>query len=390
MGVIVKPNIKVDSIEIKVDEFVPKEAEKLILEWGRYTPIIKIGDYVLSQGDLKDFSLKIALNSLPSFSMTIDDSRYIIREALKHDIDKCVIFLGYSDWYIKFNGILDKTYSKIGDTKIILNGTYFNDKLFEGKQFSYKDKTINEILKDICLKTSMGLFIYDNPDLNKKIDFSLITGIRYIDYLKNLISDYTDNIFIIDCHSYIHIGNIETIRKQKIDKYTLDWSSGEKILPQDIIFESPSKNPIDKNIIPISFFGVNTNFSEIHKETYNSYSLGYGGNGSVDIKSSNDIGIGSNKTNTFFGFKEHKNPYYVDRINKAIGGNNITITSTNILFELSPLSKIGLKVYLPFKDGADVRPDIQHSGEKIVIGYAINYKQKQGELNNLSQTIFLI
>jgi hypothetical protein len=102
------------------------------------------------------------------------------------------------------------------------------------------------------------------------------------------------------------------------------------------------------------------------------------------------VGIGSNKTNTFFGFKKHKIPYYNDRINKLIGGNLITLTTKNIIFELTPLSTVGIEIYLPYVVGTDIKLDTEHSGKKIVLGYSINYKKKSDELNMLTQTIKLI
>ena len=396
MAIIIEPNIKVEQIEIQMDDNASDAANMIMGDWGRNIPIIKIGDYVLNTGDLREFSLQITLNSLPSFTITVDDTLYKIREALKNDIDKCIIFIGYKDWYIRFNGILDTTFSSVGDSIIILSGQYYNENLYNGQQFSFKDMAITDIIKNICFKTKMGLFTYDNIDLKKELDYSLMTGTRYIDYLDFLIKTYTSNIYSIDCHSYIHISDIETLRKQELDKYSLDWSTGKKIEEQPIIFKSINRSVNDINNpdaidykIPIKYYTINSNFSQINKETYNSYSIGYGGNGEEEIKSTNTIGIGSNKTNTFIGFKKHKFPYYNDKINKAIGGNIITITTNNIIFELNPLSIVEVELYLAKKDGKDFTKE-EHSGKKIVLSYSIDYKKLPKTLNTLSQTIQLI
>jgi len=394
--ILVKPNIVVEDIQIEMDENSSKFAERIIDEWGRNIPIIKIGDYVLNIGDLREFSLKIALNYLPRFTMVVDDEQHQIREMLKNDIDKCIIFIGYKDWYLKFNGIIDKTFSTLGGSILRLSGEYYNPKLFEGQQFSYKDKTVSDILKDIAEKTSMGLFTYDNPELNVVLDYSLMTGTRYIDYLKFIIKNYTTNLFSIDCNSFIHIGDIDTLRSQPYDKYSLDWSTGESIPEQDILFktikrEVENEDPDEKEYkIPINLNSVNTNFGEIHKETYSSYAVGFGGNGEEILTSKETLGIGSNKTNTFFGFKTHKFPYYNDRINKLIGGNFIQLSTNNIIFELTPLSIVGVEIYLPFTNGKEIRLDEEHSGKKIVISYSIDYKKKNTEQNKLTQTIDLI
>lgn len=391
MSVIIEPKIKTEPIKIKMDAQSPDAAKTIIADWGRNIPVISIGDYVLNSGDLKDFSLQIALNSLPTFTMTVDDSQYLIREALQNDIDKCVIFLGFKDWYIRFNGILNKNTSSAGDKNIFISGTYYNEKLYNGVQFCYRDKPLVDIFKDVCDKTDMGLFTFDNVDLNQPIDYSLLTGTRYIDYFNSMITNYTKNLFSVDCHSFIHVGDIETIRKQPIDKYSLDWSTGEKIEDKPIIFRTKllTAEKIG-DVIPIDWHTITTNFGGIHKETYKSYDLGLGGNGLQSVPTIDTIGIGSNVTNTFFGFKNHKNPFYTDKINKSIAGNVIKITTQNIIFELSPFSVVGLELYLPFRNGDPVRRDVVHSGNKVVIGYSINYARMKNELNKLSQTIELI
>ncbi len=392
MGIIVKPSIVVDDIKIEMDKDATSGAETIMSDWGRNIPIIKIGDYVLAIGDVREFSLKVALNSLPSFSMVINDEQYKVRESLKNDIDKCVIFLGYKDWYIKFNGIIDKTFSLLGDSILRLNGTYYNEKLYQGQQFSYKDLSVSDIFKNMCEKTSMGLFTYGDNDLSNVIDYSVMTGHRYIDFMDFLIQTYTNCVYSFDCHSYLHIGNIDTLRKQPLDKYSLNWSTGKSLdSPQDIIFKSFSKTDEKNDFkIPGRLYTINTNFSEIYKETYSNYWLGIGGKGKSEILSNNKIGIGGNNTNTFYGFKNHKFPFYADRINKLIGGNSIKLLTDNIVFELSPLSIVQLEIYLPFTSGRDVKIDEEHSGKKIVIGYNIDFKKQGKDLNKLTQTIELI
>jgi len=406
MGLILKPNIKVDSIELELDKKLSDTmSERFLFEIGRNIPIIKINDTILGLGDLQSFSLQVRLNSFPTFRMVVDDQQYVIREALKAKLDKCVIFLGYKDFYIKFNGIIKNSYSDSGDINITLTGELYNEKLFEGIQFAYKDKTITDIFKDICTKTSMGLFTIDNEDLNKQIDYSLMTGNRYIDYFVNMISGYTNNIFSIDPNYFFHICDIENTRKQKLDKYSIGWNNGKTISdgPKDIILKS--KIPTDrldetedkeKYKIPINFFTINTNFSEIFKETYSTYALGYNGIKSAEniIKSDSTIGIGSNKTNTFDGFISHKNPFYSDRINKKLGGTSIRLFTDNVILELTPFSVVQTELYLPFRSGEKAKLDVEHSGKKIVIGYSIDYQKdvskNNRDFNKLTQTIDLI
>lgn len=396
MAVIVKPNITVDNIVLEANINDKDNIDLMINEIGKSVPLVKIGDYVLNLSDTKEFTFGNRLNSLPIFSLTVNDEQYFIREALKNKIDKCVIFMGYKHWYIKFNGILDTEFSEVGDSHIELSGTLYNEKLYNVRQYSYKDKTIEDILKDICTQTSMGLFTFQNEFLSKQIDYSLMTGTRYIDYFDFIIQTYTNNFYMIDSHYFYHVGNIDAIRKQKYDKYSLNWKTGEQISETDIIFKSIVRNVDDtKDItadlkIPIEYYTFTTNFSQIYKETYAEYEIGFGGNGNTKISSNNSIGIGSNKTNSFNGFKSHKNPFYKDLINKQIGGNLIKIFSENVLFELSPFSVVGLEIYLPYRNGTDIRLDEEHSGKKVVLGSTIKFKKLSSTINKLSQEIELI
>ena len=95
--VLLKPKLKGDDIQIKIDSKSSNAMDFLNI-MGPKMPVIKIGDYVLNVGELVSFEMSVSLNSFPTFTMTIDDSLYNIREALKEDIDKCTIFVGYKTW----------------------------------------------------------------------------------------------------------------------------------------------------------------------------------------------------------------------------------------------------------------------------------------------------
>jgi hypothetical protein len=393
--IIQKPNITVDNIQIEVDKGLDdKLVNKVINEIGNTIPIIKIGDYILDLGSLKKFSLRVALNNLPRISLTVSDEQYIVREALKANIDTGVIFIGWKSWYIKFNVIYDKTYSDVGDTDIALTGKLYNKKIYNGIQKSFVNQKLVDIFTDISKNTDMGLFTISGEELNTVLDYSLITGSRYIDYFDFLIKNYTTDLYAIDTNYYFHICNIEKLRKADVDTYTLNWSTGETLTkPAPIIFKSMyhDNNDSDYVKIPVDFYTLNTNFSEIFTETYSEYYLGVGGNGETLLSSDDTIGIGSQKTNTFNGFKSHKNPFYIDRINKLIGGNLIRLKTDNIIYELLPFSIVQTELYLPYRSGEDIKLDSEHSGKKIVINYTIDYeKSVTGELNKLTQTIDVI
>lgn len=409
MGVLIKPNIKIDSIDIEMDKQLSETmSDRFIFEIGRNIPIIKINNTILGLGDLLSFSLQVRPNLLPSFRMVIDDQQYIIREALKQEIDKCVIFLGFKDFYLKFNAIIKNSFSQSGDINITLIGDLYNEKLFQGQQFSFKDKTVQDILKNICEQTSMGLFTVDNTDLSKQIDYALMTGTRYLDYFQFIIENYTTNLWSVDPNYFFHVVDIDTLKSQPLDQYSIAWNTGKPMdKPVDMIFKSVistdrlnESEDKESTKIPINFFTINTNFSEIFKNTYSEYSLGINGNEIKEnlIASNKKVGIGSNKTNTFSEFLNHKNPFYSDRINKKLGGNNIRLFTENITFELSPFSVINTELYLPFRSGEIAKLDTEHSGKKIVLGYTIDYEKSlipktnkdQKDLNKLTQTIDVI
>jgi len=393
MGIIVKPNIKVDDIKIDMDILSEKKVTDVINEFGRSIPLIKIGDYVVNVGELIHFELKLAINSFPRFSLSLDDTNLQIRAALKQAIDKCVIFIGYKSWYIKFNGLITQIDSDAGDAIIHLDGIWFNPKMYYTEQKSYKDQKIIDILTTICQTTDMGLYTFDNEDLNKDIDYVLNTETPQINFLvDDVIKKYTTNVFAFDTFGFLHIGNIETMRNQPYDKYTLK-QTGETIDPQDIIFSSKTRQylPEDEFKIPIEFYTLNTNFSKMFLENASIYNVSIQSKIEKILKSDPNVGFGEIGSNTFSGFEKHKFPFYSNIVNKSLGGNIITITLKNLMFEVTPFSIVGFDCYLPETGDKQFRLDTEHSGKKIVIGYSIEYtKPDEQELNSMIQTIIMI
>jgi hypothetical protein len=396
MPLLVKPNIVIDNIVIEKDPNDDYGTERILNEFGRNIPIVKIGEYVLAIGDLEEFNLNIGINSIPTFEMTINDSQYLIRENLKQDIDKCVIFIGYKDWYIKFNGIINKNYSEVGDSFISLFGELYNEKLYETVQKSYKNKTIETILKEIANETKMGLFTIDDEYLSHEIDYLINTGSSYFDFMKFLITRYTKNLYSIDPFYHIHVCNIDTVRNQPFDKYVLDWKTGKTIPESNIIFKSIKRsheNDAEDFKIPVAFYTIDTNFTEVHKKTNKNYFLTLSGfeEKNLLLKSNGLLGIGENAENSFSGFEKHKFPFYNEIVNKKIGGNLIKIKTDTVLFELSPFSVVGFECYLPFTPGREMILDEEHSGKKIVINFSIDfYKNTDGAKNSMTQTIEMI
>jgi hypothetical protein len=395
MGLLVKPGVKVEDIKIEADE--NSESVDRVVNEFRNKPVMMIGGYVLGMGELRSLNINVRLNSLPTFTCAVNDEQYLIRGALKNDIDKGVLFFGWRKSYYKFNCLFNTTYSEAGDAIMELSGMLYNEKLYNGKQVSFKDKSITDIMKDICNATSMGLYTYDDADLNFNPGNDIMPGTRYIDHFTEIITRYTSAVFCIDPLYHFHVGNMDTIRRSPVDKYTVDWSTGEALdTPVDMVFKSKLKEGepgvVDKKI-PVDWYTVDTNYSDVHYSTYNEYRVGIDGDEVKKLKTSSNLGIGSNQLNTFKPFKDHVNPWYQDRVNKLMAGNIIKMHTSMISFELCPLGVIETELYLPFTSGDKaIRKDEEHSGKKVVIGYEVVYNKSlsKDEADSVHQVIEVI
>lgn len=391
MALLVKPDIKVDKIEIKKDENNPDSSKKLINTYGSVFPLVKINEYVLNMGELISFELNVAPNCLPSFIMTIDDSTYDIRESLKEAIDKCVVFIGYKNWYIKFNGIINQTISDAGDPEITLIGTLFNELLYNDTQQAFKEQTVENILKSIAEKTKMGLFTVTNNSIGQTLTYCVNSNNRYIDFFDIMVKRYTDNIWCIDPHYHFHVASIDALFKKRFDKYTLN-GLGETIPETDITITSnphyPAKDEEAEALkIRLDYYSIDTNFSKMYVDSASEYYL----NKSL-IPSDKTIGIGSKAVNTFTGFSKQKFPFYAQRVNKQLGGTMIKVELKNLIFEIAPFSVINLEIYLPKRGEKPIRLDEEHSGKKIVIGYSYKFTKPDEETPypSITQTLNLI
>lgn len=398
MGLILKPQVEVENIEIPFDAG-EDDMNPTTRAWGPTFPIIKINDYILGSGELLDFTMTVRLNSLPSFSFEIDDSNYAVRETLKKsEIDKCVIFVGYKDWYIKFNGLITSTNSDSGDPSLTCNGILYNEDWYKTEQLLYKEMTYEDILKDICTKAKIGLYTDDNPFLSKQPELLINPNMVYLDLLPHILRKYTQCFWMIDFFYYLHVCNIEQLRKNPYDKFSLN-QLGESISERDIVittdpyYDVNEKDTIkDPKKLVADYYSINTNFGKTFIDNYDQYFI----NG-TEIPST-QIGEPTSKKyeNMFSVFESHFQPFYKDIINKSIGGNSIKLTMKNILFELTPFSIINLEIYLPKnsnREGEDkIRLEEEHSGKKVVIGYSYNWqtKDEESDFPTLTQEIEVI
>lgn len=394
--VITKPNIAIDNIELPVDSQHQQGADTLLKQLGVNMPVVQIGKYILGLGDLLAFELINRLNSFPKFTMTIKDDLYHIREALKQDIDTCTIFIGYKHWYIKFNGVLNTTYTETGDSEIFVQGIVFDKKLFEYNQQSFVDTPPVDMLKSICVNTGLGLNTDTNKILHGNKKSYVQPGVRYIDAIGDIISKHTTNLFCIDWFYYLHVVDIETLRKQKTAKYTLNIIDGKQLSEAPIIFKTVSRvvtdyanseitgaESIDRKI-PVAAYTINTNYTQQHISTANEYTIN---NKSIH---KSELGIGKQSSNTFSGFIDSKNDNYTDIVNKSMAGTIITLLLDFIVIELIPFSIVELEMYLPTDGERKDLLDTEHSGQKIIIGNTIRYTRQGTDTVKFNQVLELI
>ena len=388
MAVQVKPNIKEPNIEIQFDKKSQTEVDRILNEWPTSIPLVKIGDYVLQIGDVISCSVNFSINKLPVFNLTITDQFFKIREALKSEIDKIVIVFGYRNWTVKIAGLITQINSdSINNNFLYLSGiAFYNEKLYECEQKVYVDKTIAEILKEICTECDLGLFTYDNETLStfkfedshkSKNNRIINPGLRRIDFITELIEKYTDNIWMLDSLGYLHVGDIETILKSPIDKYSIDYKTGESISETDLIFTTNRTTEYEEKKIYVDSLTIDSNFSLSYLHTHKNYKVLDEQKKERKLKTYEKYGIGDILHNTFSDWLEHKNPEYRQRVNKLLLGNLIKLNLRNIIYEIIPFTLVGLELYLDYnaEDNKPVRLDEEHSGKHMVIGYSYNYQK---------------
>ena len=243
MGKILDNNVEVDDIVYWFDTD-NKAVEKVIEAWGRFVPVVKIGETTLSYGDILSFRLNVQLNNIVWFSMSLDDQLFKIRECLRNNIDTGVVRIGYKNWALKFNCIFDRTSSDAGSTNIYLEGSIYDERLYnKSEQKVYNNMSIQDILTDVCTSVGLGLYVHENETLTNTIHEKIINyGMSALDFINYLITNFTDNVWLIDPNYFLHIGNIDDIRLEEVTTYSLDWKDGTSVFERPITFIKKSKN----------------------------------------------------------------------------------------------------------------------------------------------------
>ena len=73
MALVCKPQIEVDEIVLEMDEQNEQGAKDIMRSWGNLMPVIKIGEHVLSAGELTYFELNVGIGTVPKFTMSVYD-----------------------------------------------------------------------------------------------------------------------------------------------------------------------------------------------------------------------------------------------------------------------------------------------------------------------------
>lgn len=381
MPVIIEPAIEVENIELEINENDEDGAKNVMNTFGPTMPVIKINDYILSAGEVKNFNLKVGFNKLPTFYLTVNDDNFNIRRALKKEVvDKTVIFIGNETWYLKFNGIILNIPSEAGDAQLDIFGSFYNDKLYESIQKSYNNLSLQDTLKDICSLTKMGLFAINNNSLSKVLEYNLNTNKKHLHYFNWLINNYSNNLWSVDTFGYFHVSDIESLRKQPLDKFTIfdgkKYPEKDMIITTDIHYENENK---DKFLV--EYYTINSNIGEVYINNNQKYTVESAGLNPIkkQLKTIETIGISEDSKNTFDRFVDTFNPFYKDIINKDIGGKVISVTMRDLIYEITPFSIINLEVFLPKQEGVDKKLDTENSGNKIVISYEFDFTNKTDE-----------
>lgn len=416
---ILLPNLEQPEIEIQADENDEFNVNRKIQEMGYSIPIIEVNDYVLDFGAVENFKLIYALYSLPIFSFSINDPNYIIQKKLTNKKDICKIFLGYSDIYIKFKGLITNISGNKNSPRLKLSGILYGDSFYEQQQDLYNsleepyEYTVLELIHKYCKDLKLGLFRYDNKDLNFKPNIYLQPNINRIEALADIIQKYTNNIWCIDAFGWLHIGNIESILANNADTYFFDTKRKEWYAPtpykqRKIKFVAnrlhlsdeelePEKDILDTDeyyLIDTINVKIDSNFSKNILYSKNKYIL----KSDSDEKELNDMQIDFDNSenkyeNTFQGFLKSKFPNRDERINKMLYGNYLTVTLNQPNYEIIPFTICELDIYIPttIEQEDKYHLDEEHSKKHFVIGIEYYYaKNNNSNPNKINQTLYLI
>lgn len=411
----IEPKIEIPKIELDYAENHGDQADDVFKYLGPKMPVVQINDYVLPSADVNNFSYRVEYNKYPTFQLSVNDENQSIRKALNNvEIDTCVIFLGFKEWYIKFEGlILFTDISTSGNINII--GELKIPKLQNRNQLSFVDKTPEDILKSIVENTDIGLYTYDNPQLGNVYEYVVMSNKKYESFIPFLVENYTNNLWMIDMFYYLHVSDIETLRnKTEPDTYSLrydgtignelpivltnaktrDDGTGHReanLTDEGVVEDDDVDNP-DNEFKKISFnyIGESINNGNVFTQSDENYFLN-----DIEISSTLNKKIGNDSIikNTFSEFQNSFRPFYNNILSKNLSGKLFEVLLETPIYEITPFTLIKLELYHHYTSG-DKKPlfDEENSGIKIVIGYSMQYNKRLDDDNatKITQKLILI
>jgi hypothetical protein len=385
--VLVEPALEVEDIELEYDEEFDSPDNQMFRLGYRF-PLFKFNDYLLKPDEIDSFVLSEGINTLPTYTISVNDSKYKIRESLTKDIDLSTIFVGYNTWYIKFKGILTNVRSSNPDSPYLhLEGRLFIPKLYEIEQYIYTDMTVQDILTDVCTKVGIGLCVVDCPDLGRVVHKCINPGMQFMSFLSFVITNFTNCIYSIDCYGFLYVGTIDAFKGEEVGKYAhkkANMGEGEEtdiILSNKYQWEDKEYPKDEDNDLNISDYTHSSNYSEKHLSSALTYNV-------TDTKevqtldTSPELGTGDTFYNIFEGFRDtinsSINPFHNSITNKSLSGNLTKVTLVEPTFELTPFMMVTLNCYvMPASRGKYeeniIHLDEEHSGKRMVVKFSYKY-----------------
>lgn len=391
--VIVKPNVPVDNIQLNIGPNNAQTADLFMNDYGNFHPLLEINKQIINPADILQFSYSVNKNSIPTFFIKIKDEKQEIQNELTDSsLVTGVLFIGNKFWYHKNNLFVTKV-TRL-PTSIVLTGIFYNEKLYETNQESYRDKSLKDIFTDVCTKTGLGFVSEDTPLINKIHKYLINGNKKYIDMIPSFVSTFTyDGIWCIDEYYVFHLQNFDTLSKKEVDTYS-------------VLFDRELDEP--KPIVITNYLNKDNDIEEYQeKDLFKHY-----GNISIDnnlgtsyltipknisltehsVDSYEDVGTGSIVGNTFSRFKQNLTPFHSQVLQKDLTGNIYEVELERPIIELFPFAVVELEVWRKFFNKETERFEMEinkyQSGKKIVIGYEFHYNS--GFNNKLKQKIKLI
>ena len=393
------PKVDIGYIDIQMDR-MPDDVKAAMESYGAVIPIMSLNNIVYLT-NIDHFKYSTKLYSIPTVDVRITDLQNVYTNSLKNkekdlEYDKYlntgVVRFGYKDFAVKFNILSGNIRNQIDSYTRNISSTVWNYKWYQDNETkSFRNKTILEIIKQLCTECGLGLYVYENEGISKRYDHIIFHNMNYLQCIDYLIYNYTDNIWCVDGNYFLHIGDVDNIKNQDISLYTWDYKNHEKTTPKPFIFRTQSMsdevNRSDSNTdnFIIVDWHIQSSLSKTFINSHAEYEC-YTEKGRISQvydEQNKKFGIGKHSTNTYSGFKNHIYPYMADMLNKDISSNIIEFEVACVIPELNPFDIILLSIY----KNETQELDTNNSGKKMVISYDVVYNREGDGLGHFSTLI---